>query len=272
VSRALSAAPWLVDSTRLRVTLDAIRQSLPQEHVVAGPEALFTDRTRVLESVSVVLAKFRQLAGKGTVPGVVEEYRPREQAERLTRLLLDLQHGWERRVAVKLGSQKLEILKRLMGRSVPDFLHLLGRERDENTNSSVLAWLLDPRQAPTLALPALCSLAKFLDHTATWSNHFAQAAASSCLSVKREYIIAREWTEEDSSDRPDLVISGPGFLLCIENKVSAREHSGQTAAYWRWLSQVTGLRAGLFLSPCRPCSKIRRVSGCLLHGPTLLLT
>jgi hypothetical protein len=270
----LSAAPWLVDPTRLRVTLDAIRQSLPQEHVVAGPEVLFADRTRVLESVSMVLDKLRQLAGKGTVPGVVEEYRSREQAESLTRLLLDLQHGWERRVAVKLGPKKLEILKRLMGRSVPDFLHLLGRERDENTNSSVLAWLLDPRHAPTLALPALCALAKFLDETVTWSRLFTQAVASSCLSVKREYTIAREWTAEDSTDRPDLVVSGPGFVLCLENKVSAREHSGQTAGYWRWLSQVTGLRGGLFLSPAglapdsegfRPVSYMDLLA-CLLEG------
>lgn len=227
-----------------------------------------------MESVSTILDKLRQLAGKGTVTGVVEEYRPREQAESLTRLLLDLQRGWERRVAVKLGPRKLEILKRLMALSVPDFLHLLGRERDENTNSSVLAWLLDPRHAPTLAVPALCALAKFLDDTATWSRHFTQAAASSCLSVKREYIIAREWTAEDSTDRPDIVISGPGFVLCLENKISAREHTGQTAGYWRWLSQVTGLRGGLFLSPAGlvPTSEgFRAVSymdllACLVEG------
>ena len=270
----MSAAPWLVDPTRLRVTLDAIRRTFSQEHVVVGPEALFMDKTRVLESVSMVLDKLRQLAGKGTVSGVVEEYRPREQAESLTRLLLDLQHGWERRAAVKLGPKKLEALRRLMARSVPDFLQLLGRERDENTNSSVLAWLLDPRHAPTLALPALCALAEFLGDTETWSRHLTQAAASSCLSVKREYTIAREWTAEDSTDRPDLVISGPGFVLCLENKVSAREHSGQTAGYWRWLSQVTGLRGGLFLSPAglAPASEgFRAVSymdllACLLEG------
>jgi hypothetical protein len=271
----LSAAPWLVDPTRLRATLDAIRHSIPQEHVVAGPEALFTERARVLESVSMVLDKLRQLVSKGTVPGVVEEYRPREQAESLTRLLLDLQHGWERRVAVKLGPKKVDALRRLMGRSVPDFLHLLGYERDENTNSRVLAWLLDPRHAPTLALPALCALAEFLDDTAKWSRHLTQAAASNCLSVKREYTIAREWTGEDSTDRLDLVISGPGFVLGLENKVSAHEHSGQTASYWRWLSEVTGVRGELYGGaisiPCWSCSRVRRLSGCLLHGPTCLL-
>src|SRR4029453_15493377 len=77
-----------------------------------------------------------------------------------------------------------------------------------------------------------------------------------------------------STDRPDLVISGPGFLLCLENKVSAREHSGQTASYWRWLWKVTGLRGGLFLSPAglAPASEgFRAVSymdllACLLEG------
>ena len=212
---ALSAASWVLDPTRLRATLDAIRHTVSSQDVVVGPDALFTDKTRVLESVRMVLDKLRQLSGRGIVPGVVEEYRPQEQAARLTSLLLDLQHGWEQRIAVKLGPQKLKALRRLMGQSVPDFLHLLGRERDENTNSSVLAWLLDPRQAPTLALPALCALAKFLDDTATWSSHITKAATSSCLSVKREYTIAREWTAQDSTDRPDLVISGPGFVLCI---------------------------------------------------------
>ncbi len=270
----LSAAPWTVDLTRLRTTLDAIRHEFSREHVAVGPEAVFMDKTRVFESVSMVLDKLRQLEGRGIVPGVVEEYRPYERGESLTRFLVDLQRGWERRVAVKLGDKKLGTLRRLMGRSVPDFLQLLGRERDENTNSSVLAWLLDPRYAPTLALPALCALAEFLDDTPAWSRHLTEAAVSCCLSVKREYTIAREWTAEDRIDRPDLVISGPGFVLCIENKVSAREHSAQTVGYWRWLSRVTGLRGGLFLSPAglAPASEgFRAVSymdllGCLLEG------
>jgi hypothetical protein len=275
---SLSAASWVLDSARLRVTLDAIRHRISsQEHFVVGPDALFiTEKTRVLDSVRIVLNALRQAAGTEIVAGIVEEYRPQEQAARLTRLLLDLQRGWEQRIAVKLGPQKLEALRRLMGHSVPDFLYLLGRERDENTNSSVLAWLLDPRQAPTLALPALCALAKFLDGAATWSTHITNAAITNCLSVKREYTIAREWTAQDSNDRPDLVISGPGFVLCIENKVAAREHTGQTAGYWRWLSQVTGLRGGLFISPAglTPASEgFRAVSymdllACLLEGAT----
>jgi hypothetical protein len=124
----------------------------------------------------------------------------------------------------------------------------------------------------------LCALAEFLDETAKWSRHLTEAAASNCLSVKREYTLAREWTAEDSTDRLDLVISGPGFVLGLENKVSAREHSGQTAGYWRWLSEVTGVRGGLYgglyLSPAglAPASEgFRAVSymdllACLLEG------
>jgi hypothetical protein len=274
----LSAGSWEVDATRLRATLDAIRQTFAQEYVPVRPEALLVNAARVVESIRMVLDELRQHVGQGIVPGVVEEYRPREQAESLTRLLVDLQHGWERRVAVKLGPQKLETLRRLLGRPVPDFLQLLGRERDENTNSSVLAWLLDPRQAPTLALPALCALAEFLDDPATWKRHLTEAAASGCLSVKREYTPAHEWAAEDSTDRLDVVISGPGFVLGLENKVYAREHSGQTEGYARWLTRVSGLPgpSGLYLSPAglAPASEgFRAVSymdllACLLEGAT----
>jgi hypothetical protein len=202
---ALSAAPWVVDPTRLRVTLDALRQAFSEEHVVIPPETFLIDRARVLDSVRLVLDNLRQFTGRGIVPGVVEEYRPREQADSLTRLLLDLQQGWERRVAVKLGSRKLESLRRLLGRSVPDFLHLLGRERDENTNSSVLAWLLDPRHAPTLALPALCALAEFLDDTTTWarreivSKSFFEAEACSRRPRDQAVEIEQESVEVERS-------------------------------------------------------------------------
>jgi hypothetical protein len=271
---ALSAGPWQVDATRLRATLDAIRQTFAKEHVPVGPEALFVNATRIVESIRMVLDELRQHVGQGTVPGVVEEYRPREQAERLTRLLVDLQHGWERRVAVKLGRKKLETLRRLLERPMPDFLQLLGHVTDENTNSSVLAWLLDPRQAPTVALPALCALAEFLTEPAMWTRHLSEAAVSGCLSVKREYTIAREWTGEDSTDRLDLVISGPGFVLGFENKIYASEHSGQTVGYERWLKRASGLSGGLYLSPAglAPASEwFRAVSymdllSCLLEG------
>jgi hypothetical protein len=64
------AAPWVVDPTRLRVTLDAIHQAFSQEHVIIAPETFLMDRNRVLESVRLVLAELRQFASKGIVPGV----------------------------------------------------------------------------------------------------------------------------------------------------------------------------------------------------------
>ena len=273
---ALSAGPWEVDASRLRVTLDAIRQTFAQEYVPVGPEALILNATRVVESIRMVLDELRQYVGEGIVPGVGEAYRTREQAESLTHLLVDLQHGWERRAADKLGTKKLETLRRLLGRPAPDFLQLLGREGDENTNSSVLAWLLDPRQAPTLALPALCALAEFLDDPGTWKRSLTEAATSGCLSVKREYTIAREWTTEDSTDRLDLMVSGSSFVLGLENKIYASEHAGQTVGYERFLKRASPLSGGLYLSPAgvAPASEwFRAVSymellSCLLEGAT----
>jgi hypothetical protein len=200
---AFSADPWQVDAARLRVTLDAIRQTLAQEYVPVGPEALFLNAPRVVESIRMVLDELRQYVGEGIVPGIGEAYRTREQAESLTHLLVDLQHGWERRVADKLGAKKLEIVRRLLGRPAPDFLQLLGRVGDENTNSSVLAWLLDPRQAPTLALPALCALAEFLDDHVTWKRCLTEAttsvvyrssASTQSLASGLPRIVATDWT------------------------------------------------------------------------------
>jgi hypothetical protein len=47
----------------------------------------------------------------------------------------------------------------------------------------------------------------------------------------------------------DISISGPDFVLAIENKVWSREHHDQTQVYWDWIASTRGLRAGLLLSP-----------------------
>jgi hypothetical protein len=93
--------------------------------------------------------------------------------------------------------------------------------------------------------------------------------------VRREVTIGREWAEEESADRLDLLISGPRFVLAIENKLWAREHTRQTDSYWRWLSRLPILHGGLFLSPTgraplspgfRPVSYLDLLA-CLLEGP-----
>jgi len=221
----------------------------------------------------------QELDARRVLSGGVIEYRTADQASALQEVLLQLQHGWERRIASKLGPQRVVALLRLLELDVPDFLDLLGRVNDENANSDVLAWLLSPRYAPGIAPATLHRLATFLDHTEEWQRQVRTAVDSDCLSVRRELVIGREWSEETSADRLDLMISGPTFVLVIENKLWSPEHPHQTEGYSRWLSQQAGLSGGLsgglFLSPtgALPLSTgFRAVSymdllSCLLEAP-----
>lgn len=104
-----------------------------------------------------------------------------------------------------------------------------------------------------------------------------EAIHSECLSIRREVVLGREGpgTEADL-ERIDILISGPGFLLAIENKVWSHEHDGQTHTYWSWLEASSPVRAGLFLTPTgRPaaCELFQPLSyasllDCLLEGPS----
>jgi hypothetical protein len=78
----------------------------------------------------------------------------------------------------------------------------------------------------------------------------ALAIRRGSVSVRREFVFGREWTPDTSRDRIDLIVSGPGFMLAIENKLWSLEHDGQTTAYWSWLQTLREpLRGGLFLTP-----------------------
>jgi hypothetical protein len=114
-----------------------------------------------------------------------------------------------------------------------------------------------------------------LDDPLEWRQSLVEALANDSLRVRTEYILAREWTEEQRLDRIDIVVSGPRCVLAIENKIRAREHDAQTERYWAWLEPLTCRRGGLFLSPTGlpPLSQgFRAISylellGCLLEGP-----
>jgi hypothetical protein len=270
------APAGLVD--RLRSTLAILHQTLPRSGAIAvEPAVMIADRARILDVLSNVLSHLdrQDLDSRRVLSEIVTEYRPQARAAELRKLLLDLQHGWERRIANKLGPQRVSALLRLLDLRVPDFLDILGRVGDENANSDVLAWLLDPCRAPHVAPAALCRLATFLAEPELWSQRLRAAAHAECLSVRREVTIGQEWAEEDTAHRLDLLISGPGFVLAIENKVWAPEHTRQTEGYWRWLSRLPHLHGGLFLSPTgqAPLSVgFRAVSymdllGCLLDAP-----
>lgn len=273
---ALGTVPGLVD--RLSEALDALRRALPTVALQAGGTVPFlAERPRVLESLHTVLDRInkQELDARRVLSGGVIEYRTADQTSALQDVLVQLQHGWERRIASKLGPRRVAALLRLLEADVPDFLDLLGRVNDENANSDVLAWLLSPRYAPGVAPATLRRLATFLDHADEWQRRVRTAVDANCLSVRRELVIGREWTEETSAERLDLMISGPTFVLVIENKLWSPEHSRQTEGYWRWLSQQPGLSGGLFLSPtgASPLSTgFRAVSymdllGCLLEAP-----
>ncbi len=208
------------------------------------------DRPRVLSSVQAVLSRLDaasqselELTAGGPTPwlsGRVPE---------LASTFSDLQDGLARRLERILGPGKIAAVRRLLGHPVPDLLGLLGKTNDENLNSAILGWLLDPRKAPGIAVPALSRLVSWLAEPEAWRQSFQESIANDCLCVRTEYTIAREWTEEQRLDRIDIVVSGPRCVLAIENKIRAREHDAQTESYWEWLEPLRLLRGGLFLSP-----------------------
>ena len=196
---ALGTVPGLLD--RLSVALDALRDALPSVALQAGGAVPFlAERTRVLESLHAVLDSIntQELDARRVLSGGVIEYRSPDQASALQEVLLALQHAWERRIASKLGPQRVAALLRLLETGVPDFLDLLGRVNDENANSDVLAWLLSPRHAPGIASATLHRLATFLNHAQEWQVELRMAIDANCLSVRRELVIGREWAEEMS--------------------------------------------------------------------------
>jgi hypothetical protein len=96
-----------------------------------------------------------------------------------------------------------------------------------------------------------------------WHARIDAAVAAGLVSIRREMRIGRELANSDDLCRADIVLSGPGFVLVIENKVWAHEHSDQTTTYWEWLSSMRCLHGGLFLSPSgltASCSEFKAVS------------
>lgn len=185
--------------------------------------------------------------------------------------------AWRSHVARTLDQGKIAAAQKLLAGDAPNFMGILDVADDENRHSAALRWLLDPHCAPTIAGPALLALVARLEEPEMWAVEIRRAIDADDLSVRREYTIAYEWTEESRLDRIDLVVSSPHFVLAIENKVRAKEHGEQTRRYWDWLSHLprTVRGAGIFLSPSgfppasddfRALSYLELLS-CLLEGP-----
>lgn len=200
-----------------------------------------------------------------------------ERAERLRSIALDLRRAFARDLPERLGAQKVETLRKYLDLPAPPILKILGKSTDENSNSDVIGWLLDPRNAPTVAPAALTRMARLLDDSPGWIAAIENAIQHDCLSVRREVVLEDEGGEVGDISRIDLLVTGPTFLLAIENKILSPEHDGQTAGYWNWLTRRPHLKTGaLFLSRSgisAQCSQFKSMSyldllDCLLEGPS----
>jgi hypothetical protein len=248
-----AAATWSMDATALRVTLDALNVALQRPISVIGGDVLGHDRDEISASLKVILERLAtmDLTATRAMSGFVREFRSEAQVHGLRDLFAGLQDGWRKRVARILGETKLGVVRRLLTSHSPDVLRILGREDDENSHSDLIAWLLNPRRAPTIAPIALRRLVSCFEDRDEWCRRIDAAIPQELISVRREMMIGRELAASDDLCRVDIVVSGPGFVLAVENKVWSSEHSDQTTTYWQWLDQLDKktLRGGLFLSP-----------------------
>jgi hypothetical protein len=263
----LGAANWSVDAGTLRDVLDRLRDGLDAPLVVhRSSDALVHDKAAIATSLKAVLAKLdaTDLGASQALSGLVREFQPAQQIVQLRALVGSLQEAWRRRVATFLGEKKIALIMRLLASPAPDLLRILGREDDENSHSDLIAWLLNPARAPVVAPAALHGLVERLALPAEWIAKIDRNVAKQLVSVRREIVIARELADDfDNLRRIDIVVSGPDFVLAIENKVWTGEHTDQTAAYWEWLEPLTCLRGGILLSPSgatASCPEFKSVS------------
>jgi hypothetical protein len=136
---------------------------------------------------------------------------------------------------------------------VVDLLSLLGRSRDENLHSDVIALLLTPSFAPNISGPFLKGL---LAHAAQERREDALSAldgkgGSAYVSIRREYLLPE-------GRRIDILAHRPGLVLAIESKTDTFEHDDQTSAYYHWMKRAAPLAFGLFLTPAGLSAGSRR--------------
>lgn len=194
---------------------------------------------------------------------------------RIGQLTTELRDKYLARVKAELGSGKALALRSLLFHPVPNLLDILGKTEEENAHSDVIRWLLDPREAKVIAPAALHVLVKRLRPPTEWQGLISAAVRHHALSVRREHRIRTDDPDEEGQGRIDLLISGPGFRLVIENKVGSEEHDNQTDLYWQWLKGQPGLKGAMFLTPMgfpaqnrdfKPLSYMDLLN-CLLEGP-----
>lgn len=271
---SIAKATWSIDAESLRDTLDRIRTALDAPAVFTGTSEEPLEYQLVAQKLRPFLERLSaiDLSAVTIGSGIVGPLR----APHLLDVFDKLHQELKAYVTRVLGLDKVSILFHLLSSAVPDMLHILGKSDDENAHSDVIAWLLDPRRAPTVARHALRRLATHLPEE-FWRAHLAESVATDSISIRREVVIAQDFKNADDLSRIDIVISGPRFMLAIENKIWSREHSNQTKNYWQWLQSMKDLRAGILLSPsgmAASCPEFTAISyldlvSSLLEGATI---
>jgi hypothetical protein len=124
-----------------------------------------------------------------------------------------------------------------------DLLSILGRQRDELTHSRIIGWLLVPTNQHGLGR-------RFLDAfvSALWPGDALLRSGP----VRVEIEMTRS-ASDDVGDvraaRADIVLSGDGVTVLIENKLDAGEQPDQCERlYWAWVGEPVDTR-WVFLSP-----------------------
>lgn len=270
-----------VDATKLRAGLDSIRSALSTRRspaISAIASVTLYDNSRVSLSLKLVLEALARsdVGDRSSTAPTPPVFGGVEQVQRLRQMLLALQPSWISLVLSKLGQTKVNLLRELIVFPSPDLLTLLSKADSENAHSAVIRWLLDPRDAKTIAPPALRKLVAHLDSAQPWEQSLTNALSTESISVRQEYTIGREWTDFDD-DRIDLVISGADFFLAIENKLWSVEHDEQTTSYWKWLGTRSCLHGGIYLTPRgMPASSVNfkamsylELLSCLLEAPSV---
>lgn len=267
-TRAFDGASFTALMEALRRTL-AAHQPSPR---LEAPAAY--DTAKLLDAVTGVVSAASRVTLAKDSPWAPPNLPLFAREPELHRIIAHLEPAWLQLVTHRIGTDKRRLLNALLRQPAFDLLGVLGKEDEENAHSDVMRWLLDPQCAHTIAPELLVALTSRLQAAEQWERSIRQAVAAGCISVRREYVVGDEWAEF-GLDRIDLVVSGPDFIIAIENKVWAIEHNGQTSGYWKWLSSLSGQKVGFLLSPrgvAPACSGFETMSylefiGCLLEGP-----
>ena len=273
------------DAAELGKALVAMREALsrsPLPQSYGAPPILAADLKDLVQRLETTLRVIRGSDLRRLLTAEVRGLDDRMSGLRLGETLNRLRDALLRKMLRDLGEDGARALVSLLEDPAPDFLTLLGSQKKENAHSDVIRWLLDPREAPTVAPALLHAIVSTLPDTQSWIDRIDVAIRTGHLSVRREVLVGKETADPAAADRVDIVVSGAGFSLAIENKIGSEEHDDQTTTYWHWLERLPAgfLRAGVFLSPeglPASCKEFRPLSyvqllGMLVQGsrqPTL---